>query len=525
MKTCVCRFVSVWVGWFLLVGDGFGATVLRRGLDYAFPPRPTAAGVKSAGYSFVVRYVGGSASKQITLAEANELKGAGVDLILVFESTANRVLSGESAGVTDANTAISQASAAGAPANFFCYFACDFDAQLADQAAINAYLDGVASVFGGYARIGFYGGYNPLKRVLDAGKAAKGWQTLAWSAGLKDPRIALYQTGGTVVIDGATCDVDEAYIDDLGQWTIPRGALQVSLQPSGAVSAGAQWRVDGGAWQNSGAILRGLSLGNHTVTFKPVSGLVTPSALAVMLSTSTTMALAVAYGDAPASVQVTLGPAGAVNAGAQWRVDNGAWQNSGATVGGLAVGNHTISFTAITGWITPAATSVSLSANFTDSVTIAYTEAPTALIVTLGPGGAINAGAQWSLDGGPWQPTGGTNWLTAGNHIVSFKPVEGWVTPFSQNVAVYAGETTFTVGSYSESTEVRLTEALRTVDGFQFNLHGPVGNTYVTQASTDFVSWQAMATNMIPPGGAVALSDSDRSAAIRFYRVVRKDTR
>ncbi|MBI5820984.1 MAG: hypothetical protein HZA88_18595, partial [Verrucomicrobia bacterium] len=42
------------------------------------------------------------------------------------------------------------------------------------------------------------------------------------------------------------------------------GSLQVTLAPTAAVSAGAQWQVDGGAWQNSGAIVSSLSVGSHT---------------------------------------------------------------------------------------------------------------------------------------------------------------------------------------------------------------------------------------------------------------------
>ena len=50
------------------------------------------------------------------------------------------------------------------------------------------------------------------------------------------------------------------------------GSLQVTITPSGAISAGAQWQVDGGAWRNSGSTVSGLSVGSHTVAFKTVSG-------------------------------------------------------------------------------------------------------------------------------------------------------------------------------------------------------------------------------------------------------------
>jgi len=53
------------------------------------------------------------------------------------------------------------------------------------------------------------------------------------------------------------------------------------------------------------------------------------------------------------SLQVTLAPAGAISAGAQWRVDGGAWQNSGATVSSLIVGSHTVNFQTVSTWTTP----------------------------------------------------------------------------------------------------------------------------------------------------------------------------
>jgi hypothetical protein len=48
------------------------------------------------------------------------------------------------------------------------------------------------------------------------------------------------------------------------------------MGPSAAVSAGAQWRVDGGNWRNNGYTQSGLSLGSHTVEFKSVLGWVKP---------------------------------------------------------------------------------------------------------------------------------------------------------------------------------------------------------------------------------------------------------
>jgi hypothetical protein len=215
-----------------------------KGVDYSYD-RPNPAGLKAAGYGFVIRYVGGSASKRITADEVQALQAAGLGIITVFEVTAYRMRGGYSAGVSDANTAVTQATAAGAPQDFFCYFACDFDAAARDQTAINAYLDGAASVLGGFSRVGFYGGYWPLKRVLDAGKATKGWQTPAWSGGNHDSRISLLQHAGEVSIAGGACDVNVAYGNDWGQWSV--SPIDTSPPPVHAFNVEARSIIPGSA--------------------------------------------------------------------------------------------------------------------------------------------------------------------------------------------------------------------------------------------------------------------------------------
>ena len=69
------------------------------------------------------------------------------------------------------------------------------------------------------------------------------------------------------------------------------------------------------------------------------------------------------------SVQVTLAPARAISAGAQWNVDGGEWQSSGATIGGLTLGTHTINYNTITNWNSPAAASPTITYNTTTPVT------------------------------------------------------------------------------------------------------------------------------------------------------------
>ncbi|HEX4629560.1 MAG TPA: RICIN domain-containing protein [Chthoniobacterales bacterium] len=76
------------------------------------------------------------------------------------------------------------------------------------------------------------------------------------------------------------------------------------------------------------------------------------------------------------SLQVTIGPSGAVNAGAQWQVDGGSYQNSGATVNGLTVGNHSVAFKSISGWTKPSNQTVAINANATTQTSGTYVASP-----------------------------------------------------------------------------------------------------------------------------------------------------
>lgn len=187
------------------------------GIDYAVG-NPQPAKLKAADVRFVCRYVSTPGNpKNLTPAEAKKLQKAGIDVVVVFETTARRALAGEQAGAFDAKRALSQANACLSPAAGAIYFAVDFDAAPGDQVAINAYLRGAASVLG-KKRVGIYGGYWPLKRALDAGVCAYGWQTYAWSGGNWDKRAQLRQVKNAQHLAGLSVDFDQARVTDFGQW-------------------------------------------------------------------------------------------------------------------------------------------------------------------------------------------------------------------------------------------------------------------------------------------------------------------
>jgi len=194
-----------------------------KGIDYAFNPHPAIASIKAGGFGFVCRYmsplpVNDANGKNLLPAECAALLAAGLGVVDVEESDAARMQGGHPAGAADAQHGDAVTKALGMP-GIPVYFACDWDAAPADQAAINAYLDGAASVIG-HARTGIYGGFWPLSRALDAGKAAYAWQTSAWSGGQWDPRAHIRQSG-SAVIGGTVVDLDEAVKADFGQWPRP----------------------------------------------------------------------------------------------------------------------------------------------------------------------------------------------------------------------------------------------------------------------------------------------------------------
>ena len=102
---------------------------------------------------------------------------------------------------------------------------------------------------------------------------------------------------------------------------------------------------------------------------------------------------------AAGSLKVTITPAGAFPAGAQWYVDDGIPQPSGAIVLGLATGNHTVSFSTVSGWTTPASRTIVVKAGKTTAIQGAYVSDETP-IVTLRSAAGNYAGLFYDTNGG-----------------------------------------------------------------------------------------------------------------------------
>jgi glycoside hydrolase-like protein len=195
----------------------------RFGLDWSVARPPSDKSLAAAGVTFACRYLSHSPGKNLKRLEANHLSSLGIDLVVVWETTANRALAGHDAGVADATEALSQANRLGMPDGRPIYFAIDFDAtahQLSHE--ITEYFQGVNEVLG-VDRTGVYGGYRQVGAMFDAGLVSFGWQTYAWSAGQWDARAQIQQYRNDQFIGGVSVDFDRATADDFGQWSIKLG--------------------------------------------------------------------------------------------------------------------------------------------------------------------------------------------------------------------------------------------------------------------------------------------------------------
>jgi hypothetical protein len=195
------------------------------------------------------------------------------------------------------------------------------------------------------------------------------------------------------------------------------------------------------------------------VNFNTIAGYTTPASQFITVNASQTTEVTGIYAVETGGLTVTITPAGAVNAGAQWNVDGGAWQSSGATISGLALGSHTVNFSALGGYAGPASQNVTVDANQTTAATGNYLVENGAVSVTITPASAVTAGAQWNVDGGAWQSSGAAvSGLALGSHTVNFGAVTGYTTPVSENLTVAFGLPTVTTGYYTAIPVIALEE-------------------------------------------------------------------
>lgn len=237
---------------------------MRLGGDYSWA-RPDPWALAGAGWTFAVRYLSsdlrtsGGRTKLLDRAEAEALSHAGLDIVLAWEGRAvdRDPLKGYAQGTVDADTALDQAAACGAPPHPVVYYAVDWDIRDPDGrvpearlAVIGDYFAGVADVHGGHGNVGVYGGYDAVRHLMATGAVGYGWQTYGWSGGRWHGPAQLRQVLNGQTVDGSTVDLDVATAERFGQWRLPVTYAPDDLK---AVQAYCQ-RQTGQPWASLGIV-------------------------------------------------------------------------------------------------------------------------------------------------------------------------------------------------------------------------------------------------------------------------------
>jgi peptidoglycan hydrolase-like protein with peptidoglycan-binding domain len=192
------------------------------GVDYSFS-RPSAAALTAAKIGFVCRYLSSDGTpthsnpKDLSAPEVAMLHGAGISIVLNYETSGTFMQGGYAAGLAIARWAREQATSLGAPAGVPIYYSADFNATSEQISGVLDFMHGAADAEGSKDRVGVYGSFAVVEAAAGAGFKYL-WQTYAWSAGQWSAHAVLRQTSNDQKLGGVAVDLDEAVAQDYGQW-------------------------------------------------------------------------------------------------------------------------------------------------------------------------------------------------------------------------------------------------------------------------------------------------------------------
>ena len=375
--------------------------------------------------------------------------------------------------------------------------------------------------------------------VLTAGAKWRRTGTSTWlSSGVTEPGVPVGdQSVEFKDVAGWTKPPNQSVTIHLGEtatatgtYVVQVGSLNVTLQPPGAVTAGAKWRRTGTAtWLDSDTTETGVPVGQQTVEFKSSTGWTTPPNQSVTISAGETTNATGTYVLKVGSVRVTLYPSAAVTSGAKWRRNGTAtWLDSGVTENGVPVGLRTVEFKDTPGWNTPQNQSVDVDEGETATAAGIYVLQVGSLRVTLQPSGAVTAGAKWRRTGTSlWLASGFTeSGIPVGQQTVEFKDTPGWITPLNQSVTVTDGDTTTATGMYVVrvgSLQVTLQPPDAVTSGAKWRRTGTTAwlDSETTETGVpvgrNTVEFKALSGWNTPPNQSVTVTEGDTTTATGTY--------
>lgn len=195
---------------------------MSKGIDCATRlTAKTAKGVADAGYEFVGRYLvplrGSLRWKALTREEARVISDAGLQILTVYETTADRAKGGKVYGTIDGASARECADAIGLPKDAVIYFAVDY--QTKEYDVVEQYLRGVKQFLGPY-KMGVYGSYYVVEAMRQRGVTQYLWQCVAWSYRMVTPHYSVYQHTAGESVAGVAVDINDCpNMEAAGMWS------------------------------------------------------------------------------------------------------------------------------------------------------------------------------------------------------------------------------------------------------------------------------------------------------------------
>lgn len=204
--------------------------------------------------------------------------------------------------------------------------------------------------------------------------------------------------------------INGAQTSNLGHFTVnapslplpAMGSLVVNLSPAGAISAGAQWQVDGTGYNGSGQVAGYLTPGSHTISFKPISAYTTPANQIVIINANAQTTASGTYSViAPSTYTLTLNQGGVTGFIANQPSGIGNIYNAGAVVQLTANANFGYHFVNWSGDVSGTANPTSITMTGNKTVTANFTSGDPNLgtiTVTIQPPEAAAAGVTWGFN-------------------------------------------------------------------------------------------------------------------------------
>ncbi|MEK7674326.1 MAG: SBBP repeat-containing protein, partial [Verrucomicrobiota bacterium] len=158
---------------------------------------------------------------------------------------------------------------------------------------------------------------------------------------------------------------------------IPRrdvGVLSVTITPPEACNAGAGWRRAGTSrWRDSDEVEYGVPAGPCAIEFSNPPGWYQPADQSVLIRKDDVTVATVTYVPHTGSLQVTIGPPQACDAGAKWRrLGSLPWHNSDETETGVPIGKYLVEFRDTPGFSVPIPPRVAITKDATTRISAAY---------------------------------------------------------------------------------------------------------------------------------------------------------